>query len=101
MTAVRIIQVDPYRVDAYLYGELAVYAIADQFGWALMAKVWKPEKRDVPAGYRTETVARVDYGSTRRRNARVAERLLAVVVPEFARRTDPAALAFSLDLDSG
>lgn len=70
MSPLLITRVDPWRVDAKVNGQLAAYAIADQYGWALMRRVKG----------RIATVGRVDYGTTVRRDARVGDRLAALVL---------------------
>jgi len=70
MTALTVTRVDPWRVDAHIGPTLVAYAIADGYGWALCQRV----------NGRFERVARVDYGSTARRDARVGKRLAAVAL---------------------
>ena len=75
-----VTHVNPYQVEARRGGKLIAYAIADRWGWACMAPVWRPKRRDVPEGWYLATVQRIDYGSTARRNARVGQRLLEMAV---------------------
>jgi len=70
MSALTVTRVDPWRVDAHIGRQLVAYAIADAYGWALCKQV----------DGRTVRMARVDYGPTARRDARVGTRLVDVVL---------------------
>jgi hypothetical protein len=70
VNALTVTRVNEYRVDARVGDKLAAYAIADMWGWALMRRI---------AG-RVTTVQRVDYGTAARRNARVGQRLVELVL---------------------
>jgi len=73
MTTPTVTQIDPWRVDVHVNGRLVAYAIADQYGWALMAR----------REGRIQTVDRIEKGDTAWRNARVGPRLFAVAVGNY------------------
>ena len=79
---VKVVGVDAYRIDGYLIsGGRAVRvatALHDAWGWVIQAALRHPQPhRRSPAGYRIQTVHRVDTTGVGAREA--AEQLLRLV----------------------